>query len=180
MPWAIREATIASAVVVLSIRSALVLGLRQMCRSDWRCRGEGCFHFAAGQLIPPHNFLLVMPSESGASSTPKPLPFHCRISAASPVVTGSSAFADDDNLVHCVREQGAHRTGGLRPGELDAPLSYPHLRRAARRQYRFNGPAVGVVPPHPRPWRVAVHRPARPLWLDADRRRPRLAGLQDR
>src|SRR6266436_676330 len=70
MPWAIREATIASAVVVLSIRSALVLGLRQMCRSDWRCRGEGCFHFAAGQLIPPHNFWLVMPRESGASSTP--------------------------------------------------------------------------------------------------------------
>src|SRR5262249_18628551 len=125
-------------------------------------------------------FWLVMPREGGASSTPKPLPFRRRISAASPVVTGSSAFADDDNALVASASGALIDTGGLRPEDLDAPLSYPHLRRAARRQYRFHGPAVGVVPPHPRPRRVAVHRPARPLWLDPDRRRSRLASLQDR
>ena len=41
-----------------------------------------------------------------------------------------------------------------------------------------DGAAVGLVPPHPRPWRPPVHRPARPLRPDAMRRRSRFAGVQ--
>src|SRR5713101_7698374 len=180
MPWAISEATMASAVVVLSIRGALVLGLRQMCRSDWRCRGEGCFHFAAGQLIPPHNFWLVMPRESGASSTPSRCHFAAEFRLRVRWLLDRPLVKDDDNALMASANRAPIETGGLRPEDLDAPLSYPHLRRAARRAHRFHGSAVGMVPPHPRPWRVAVYRPARPLWLDPDRRRSRLAGLQDR
>ena len=52
-----------------------------------------------------------------------------------------------------------HLTGGIE----HAPLSHPYLRRASRGRHRPRGPAVRLVPPHPRPWRRAVHRPARPL-----------------
>ena len=44
-----------------------------------------------------------------------------------------------------------------------ASLPHPHLRRSARKRHRQGGAAVRLVPPHPRPWRIAVHRPARPL-----------------
>src|SRR3984893_1686046 len=55
---------------------------------------------------------------------------------------------------------GASSSRQLAPEDVDASLSYPHLRRVARRPHRFHGPAVGMVPPHPRPRRPAVHRPA--------------------
>ena len=45
-------------------------------------------------------------------------------------------------------------------------------------RYRPDRPPVRLVPPHPRPWRRAVHRPARPLRHDAMRRRSGFAGLQ--
>ena len=40
-------------------------------------------------------------------------------------------------------------------------------------QHRRNRPPFRLVPSHPRPWRRAVHRPARPLRHDAMRRRSR-------
>ncbi len=46
------------------------------------------------------------------------------------------------------------------------------LRESRHRQDRA---AVRLVPPHPRPWRRAVHRPARPLRPDAGGGRSRLA-----
>ena len=59
-----------------------------------------------------------------------------------------------------------------------APLSDPHLRRASRRRRRQDRPAVGLGAPRPRPWRAALHRPARPLRPDAGRRRPGFARLR--
>src|SRR5437899_8622694 len=47
--------------------------------------------------------------------------------------------------------------------EEHAPLPHPHLRRAARTRHRRGGADLGLVPPHPRPRRPAVHRSARPL-----------------
>src|SRR5229473_7785273 len=118
MPWAISEATMASAVVVLSIRGALVLGLRQMCRSDWRCRGEGCFHFAAGQLIPPHNFWLVMPRESGASSTPSRC--HTRWLLDRPLSRTMILFVvPEANLMHRYR---THTCGALRADNIGSTV----------------------------------------------------------
>ena len=52
------------------------------------------------------------------------------------------------------------------PGIKHAPLPHPHLRRAPRSRHRPGGAAFRLVPSHPRPWRRAVHRPARPLRLD--------------
>ena len=61
-----------------------------------------------------------------------------------------------------------------------APLPHPHLRRAPRQRHRQGRAAVRLVPSHPRPWRPAVHRPARPLRPDPGGRRPRQPGLQGR
>ena len=66
-----------------------------------------------------------------------------------------------------------------RPSGLsDASLSFTHLRRAARRRHRQGGAAFRLVPPHPRSWRAAVHRSARPLWPHASGGRPRQPGVQ--
>ena len=61
-----------------------------------------------------------------------------------------------------------------------APLSHPHLRRAARQRHRQGRAAVRLVPSHPRPRRRAVHRPARPLRPDPGGRRPGQPGVQGR
>ena len=45
---------------------------------------------------------------------------------------------------------------------------------------RLHRQAFGLVSPHPRPWRPAVHRPARPLRPDPGGGRPGFAGLRDR
>ena len=59
-----------------------------------------------------------------------------------------------------------------------ARLSHPYLRRSPRNPCRRNRPHFRLVPPHPRPWRRAVHRSARPLRPDAMRGRSGFAGLQ--
>ena len=61
-----------------------------------------------------------------------------------------------------------------------APLPHPYLRRAPRERHRHRGPAVGLVPPHSRPWRRAVHRSARPLRPDPGGGRSRQPGFQGR
>ena len=66
----------------------------------------------------------------------------------------------------------------LNPQGRHASLPLPHLRRAPRERHRPDGPPVRLVPSHPRPWRRAVHRPARPLRHDPMRRRSGFAGLQ--
>ena len=58
---------------------------------------------------------------------------------------------------------------------LHAPLPHPHLRRAPRQRHRQGRAAVRLVPSHPRPWRRAVHRSARPLRPDPGGGRPGLA-----
>ncbi len=76
------------------------------------------------------------------------------------------------------------RFGGSRTiPELEfrhASLSQPHLRRPPHRGRWRECPSFRLGPPGARPWRPAVHRPARPLRRDADRRRPGFAGVQDR
>ena len=61
-----------------------------------------------------------------------------------------------------------------------APLPLPYLRRAPRQRHRQGRPAVRLVPSHPRPWRPAVHRSARPLRPDPGGGRPRQPGVQGR
>src|SRR5262245_4952690 len=60
-----------------------------------------------------------------------------------------------------------------------ASLSHPHLRRLTRRRHRQGGAPFRLVPPHSRPRRRIVHRPARPLRHHPSGGRSRLAGLQD-
>ena len=67
-----------------------------------------------------------------------------------------------------------------RTGDFNASLSLPYLRRAARERHRQDRAAVRLVPPHPRPWRRAVHRPARPLRHHAGGGRSRQPGVQAR
>ena len=62
----------------------------------------------------------------------------------------------------------------------NAPLSQPHLRRAPRKRHRQRRAAFGLVPSHPRPWRRAVHRSARPLRHHPGGRRSRQSGVQGR
>ncbi len=69
---------------------------------------------------------------------------------------------------------------GTRQRDPYASLPLPHLRRASRRRHRPGRAAVRLGPPHPRPRRRAVHRPARPLRPDPGRRRPGLPGVQAR
>ncbi len=61
-----------------------------------------------------------------------------------------------------------------------APLPFPYLRSASPRACREYGAPVGLGASHPRPWRSALHRPARPLRPDPDRGGPRVARVQDR
>ena len=65
-------------------------------------------------------------------------------------------------------------------GPVNASLPHPYLRRASRERHRQGRAAFGLVPPHPRPWRRAVHRSARPLRPDPGGGRPRQPGLQGR
>ncbi len=60
---------------------------------------------------------------------------------------------------------------------LHAPLPHPYLRPAPRDPYRRDRSPVRLVPPYPRPWRGAVHRPARPLRHHPMRGRSGLAGV---
>ena len=64
------------------------------------------------------------------------------------------------------------------PKNAYASLSLPYLRRPARGRYRQGRALVRLVPPHPRPWRGAVHRPARPLRAYPSGGRPRQQGVQ--
>ena len=66
-----------------------------------------------------------------------------------------------------------------KPGD-NAPLSQPYVRRASRKRHRQRGAALGLVSSHPRPWRRAVHRSARPLRHHPGGRRSRQSGVQDR
>ncbi len=59
-----------------------------------------------------------------------------------------------------------------------APLPHAYLRRAPRERYRQGGAARRLVPPHPRPWRAPVHRPARSLRHHPGGCRSRQSGLQ--
>ena len=61
-----------------------------------------------------------------------------------------------------------------------APLPHPYLWRAPRQRHRQGRPAVRLVPSHPRPWRPAVHRSARPLRPDPGGGRSRQPGVQGR
>src|SRR5262245_24081536 len=64
------------------------------------------------------------------------------------------------------------------PGYTHASLSLTYLRRASRKRYRLDCAALRLVPSHPRPWRGAFHRSARPLRAHSSRRRSRQQGLQ--
>src|SRR5487761_2366197 len=61
------------------------------------------------------------------------------------------------------------------PQNAYASLPLPHLRRPARGRYRQGRSLVRLVPPHPRPRRGAVHRPARSLRADPDSKAFKLA-----
>src|SRR6266446_10113374 len=124
MPWAIREATIASAVVVLSIRGALVFRFAGNLQIGPALSRGGVFPFRRGSANTHAQFLACHAPRKRGIQYPKPLPFRCRISAASPVVTGSSAFADDDNAFIAPASRAPIETGGPRPEDLDASLSY--------------------------------------------------------
>ena len=52
------------------------------------------------------------------------------------------------------------------------------MRRAPRERRRLYRSPVGLGASRARPWRPAVHRPARPLWPDPVRRRSGFAGFQ--
>ena len=69
--------------------------------------------------------------------------------------------------------------GAPSTGADHAPLPQPYLRRVAEIRCRYDSPPFRLGAPRPRPWRPALHRPARSLRPDADRRRPGFAGLQD-
>ena len=60
-----------------------------------------------------------------------------------------------------------------------ASLPQPYLRPVEENRRRRVRPPVGLGAPRARPWRPAVHRSARPLRPDPDRRRSGFAGLQD-
>src|SRR5258708_8536911 len=178
MPWAIREATMASAVVVLSIRSALVFDLRQMCRSDWRCRARSAPGFTSpwkgeggprqrvgrgGQRFRTRRLAVTPPRIAYGDPT---LPLQGRVVDVMALPKIAMKKVQNVSIVSPCRlnpwPRSSGRPGCLRSGDIYAPLSYPHLRRAARREYRFHGPPAGMVSPHPRPWRGGVLRPARP------------------
>ncbi|CAM5200279.1 hypothetical protein BTHI11S_04740 [Bosea thiooxidans] len=65
-----------------------------------------------------------------------------------------------------------------KPSRDPASLPFPYLRRAPRERHRQHRAPFRLVPPHPRPWRRALHRPARPLWHDAGGSGSGFAGLR--
>src|SRR5882672_8211988 len=84
MPWAIREATIASAVVVLSMRSALVFKFAADVQIGLALSRGGVFPFRRGSANTPAQFLACHAPRKRGIQYPQPLPLLRMISAANP------------------------------------------------------------------------------------------------
>ena len=132
------------------------------------------------------------PPECSEAALPPALPLRCRDEPGQPACSrhpgtrGGSAPRTGSISAFRLDFPGLPWMLRLKPNQqafvhvrLHAPLPFPHLRRAPRIRYRRGRPPVRLVPPHPRPWRRAVHRPARPLRHDAVRGRSGFPGLQD-
>src|SRR5580700_3147971 len=110
-PWAMREATVASAVVIASMRATWLRWCSGQLHRSWLCcRGRGgVLQCPLRRLLPAPQTASVMPRESGASSNHGRCEFIDRVASA--VVIGSSTFTDED-----------HRYAT--PEDRDAPLPF--------------------------------------------------------
>src|SRR5882724_9976007 len=115
MPWAIREATIASTVVVLSIRSALVFKFAADVQIGLALSRGGVFPFRRGSAKTAAQLL--------ACYAPRK---RHRVPPA--VAITRHDFGCESGGYWIVRSSRTMTLVVVPEAKLDAPLSYPHLR----------------------------------------------------